>query len=216
MYRLFNNTFFHPLSDYARNKLIDHVIGRTSFTMPTTYLGLFTTTPTSPSNAGTEMSGGSYARLAVGTGGSSLFGAASAGLSTNTSQINITANAGTVTGQGMWDASTSGNLLEFSNIQQQAANESVTLSSGLGVLTNKPVEAVVVKNTAENTTYTEGTDYYVQYDAGVIVRIATGAITASQNLHITYNYPVTKSTSNGDTIIGSVGNWGVAFIGFQA
>lgn len=116
----------------------------------------------------------------------------------------------------MWDASTAGNLLAFWNLQQQALNESVTLSSGHGALTNAPAENLTVKNSAESTTYTEGTDYYVNYDAGTIERISTGAITASQVLHITYNYPVTKTTTDGDTIIGAIGNYGFALKGFQA
>jgi hypothetical protein len=205
-----------PYSNYAANKIIDHANGRTSWTLPGCYLGLFTTLPTGPSNAGTEASGGSYARLAIGTGGASLYGAAASGVATNTSQINITAPAGTMVGAGMWDAITTGNLLAFWNLQQQALNESVTLSSGHGVLAHAPAENLTVKNSAESTTYTEGVDYYVNYDAGTLERISTGAITASQVLHITYNYPVTKTTTDGDTIIGAIGNYGFALKGYQA
>jgi alkylation response protein AidB-like acyl-CoA dehydrogenase len=51
------------LSNYAENKVLDHVLGTTSYTKPTTYVALYTVAPTD-STAGTEVTGGSYARLA--------------------------------------------------------------------------------------------------------------------------------------------------------
>lgn len=44
-------------SDYLENKLLDHQLGKTSYTMPTVYVGLFTAAP-SDSGGGTEVSGG--------------------------------------------------------------------------------------------------------------------------------------------------------------
>ena len=185
--------------------------------MPTAYLGIFTTLPTAPANAGTEMTGGSYARLAVGTAGACLFGAASAGLTTNASQIQITCTNATAVGEGLWDALSSGNILWYSNLQQVATSEAQTLASGLVATTHNPISNVTVKNNTDATTYTEGTDYYVQYDAGVICRISTGAITVSQALHITYNYPVSITiATDGSFIIGSTGNWGFSLNGYQA
>jgi hypothetical protein len=100
------------LSTYVLNKLLDHYWGDTSYTKPTTFLGLYTTNPTMPAGTGgVEVSGGSYARVALAT----LLGTASAGSKTNTSAITFTtatASWGTVVGVGLFDASSAGNLLE--------------------------------------------------------------------------------------------------------
>jgi hypothetical protein len=99
------------LSTYLANALLAHSVGKTAYTEPTTYLALFTTTPTMPAGTGgTEVSGGAYARVAVGT----LFGAASGEAITNSSAVNFTTATvswGTVVGLGIYDASTVGNLL---------------------------------------------------------------------------------------------------------
>ena len=103
------------LTTATADKLLDHLLGRTSYTMPTVYVGLYTTNPTEPAGTGgVEVSGGSYARVALGTGGASLMGAATSGSSDNTSAVNwatATADWGVVTGVGLFDASTAGNLL---------------------------------------------------------------------------------------------------------
>lgn len=112
-------------STYLVDKLLDHKNGRTSYTMPTVYVGLYTTNPTMPAGTGgTEVVGGSYVRVAM-TGD---WGAASAGAAANTAAINFataTASWGTVTGWGKFDASTGGNLLESG-----ALTTSKTVGSG--------------------------------------------------------------------------------------
>lgn len=107
------------LSNYAENKVIDHVLGKTSFTMPTAYLALYTAAPTD-AGGGTEVTGGSYARQAI----ASAFGAASSGSSANTSQIAFTqasASWGTVVAFGILDASTAGNLLWWGDLTSSKA-----------------------------------------------------------------------------------------------
>ena len=95
-------------SNYLENAIINAVLRNTSYTSPTTvYVGLFTNDPTD-ADAGTEVSGGSYARTAV------TFGAPSNGVSTNSADVTFptaTASWGTVSHIGIHDASTSGNLL---------------------------------------------------------------------------------------------------------
>lgn len=52
---------------------------------------------------------------------------------------------------------------------------------------------VVVKNHAENVTYTEGTDYLIDYANGKILALATGTILAGADLHITaYTYTAVR------------------------
>jgi hypothetical protein len=110
-------------SDYLENKLGDHILRDTAYTKPTTiYVALLTAAP-SDAGGGTEVSGGSYARVQCGpsltawkgthgttTGASSGTG----GVFSNAAGIAFpspTAGWGTVTHFGLYDASTAGNLL---------------------------------------------------------------------------------------------------------
>lgn len=105
-----NVTIGGALSNFAIPKMIDHLLGTTSWTMITTqHLALYTDNPTA-ADSGTEASGGGYARLPIG------FDAAVSGLSDNTSLEDFgtaSADIGTVTHFGIRDALTFGNLLVF-------------------------------------------------------------------------------------------------------
>lgn len=96
------------LSDYLELKLLDHFLGTTSYTKPTTvYLALYAVAPTD-STAGTEVSGGSYARKTV------AFNAAASGSTTNTSDIDFNGMpACTVVAIAVTDALTAGNILVY-------------------------------------------------------------------------------------------------------
>ena len=97
-------------SNYLENALINAVLRNTTYTSPATvYVSLYTSDPTD-SDSGTEVStsGTAYARQAV------TFGAPSNGVSTNSADVTFptaTSSFGTVTHIGIHDASTSGNLL---------------------------------------------------------------------------------------------------------
>jgi len=98
------------LSDHAEKLLLDWLMTNGTATRPTDwYVALFTSAP-SDSGGGTEVSGGGYSRQ------SATFDAASSpgGTTSNTNEITFTASGaafGTVTHIGIFDASTSGNLL---------------------------------------------------------------------------------------------------------
>lgn len=112
------------MTDYLENKLIDAMFRGQSFTMPATiYVGLHTSA-CSDSSVGTEVTGGSYARVAVTSSLANWAGTQSAGSTTassgtggqtsNNAAITFpapTANWGTVVSFGLYDASTSGNML---------------------------------------------------------------------------------------------------------
>lgn len=111
------------MSDYLENKLVDHILRGTAFTGPaTTYVALFTAAP-SDSGGGTEVTGGSYARVAVTSNGTNWantqasgtgVSSGTSGLTSNSSAIAFpapTASWGTVTHFGIFDASSAGNLL---------------------------------------------------------------------------------------------------------
>jgi len=96
------------MSNYLENALINATIRNTTYTSPSVvYAALFTSDPTD-AGTGTEVSGGSYTREAI------TFGAPSNGASTNSAAVEFdqaTGNWGTITHFGIYDASTSGNLL---------------------------------------------------------------------------------------------------------
>ena len=103
------------MSDFLEVELIKHIFRTGSYTKPTAlYMALFTAAP-SDSGGGTEVTGGSYARINrapldanwAATSGTD-------GLTDNVASIDFavaTANWGTITHMGIFDASTAGNLL---------------------------------------------------------------------------------------------------------
>jgi hypothetical protein len=96
------------MSDYLENKVLDHVLGTTSYTMPATvYVGL-STGSFADDNSGTELTGNGYARQSI------AFDAAASGTTDNTSNVDFpaaTGSWGTVSHYGLFDASSGGNLL---------------------------------------------------------------------------------------------------------
>ena len=96
-------------SNYLELKLLDHSLGTTAYTAPSNvYVGLFTSDPTD-AGTGTEVSGNNYSRKEA------TFAAASGGSASTNATITFDAasggNWGTITHIGIFDASSSGNLL---------------------------------------------------------------------------------------------------------
>jgi hypothetical protein len=96
------------MSNYLENALINATLRNTSYTSPSTvYVALFTSDPTD-AGSGTECTGGAYARQ------SATFGAPSDGASSISADVEFpqaTGAWGTITHFGIFDASSSGNLL---------------------------------------------------------------------------------------------------------
>jgi hypothetical protein len=96
------------ISNYLENAIINATLRATTFTSPSTiYVSLHTADPTD-AGTGTEVSGGSYARKSI------TFGAPSNGVTSSNADVTFdtaTANWGTITHIGLWDALTTGNLL---------------------------------------------------------------------------------------------------------
>lgn len=117
------------LSDYLENALLDHSLGTSSFTAPASvYVALFTTAPTD-AGGGTEVTGGGYAREQV------VFAAAAAGRASNTASVEYavaTADWGTVSHLGIFDAATGGNLLYHgaANPKTIEAGDSLRIQAG--------------------------------------------------------------------------------------
>jgi hypothetical protein len=120
------------LSDHAEALLLDWLMTTGTATRPTAwYVGLFTAAP-SDSGGGTEVSGSGYSRQAA------TFAAASSpgGTTSNTGDIAFTAsggNWGTITHIGIFDASTSGNLLWHGSMTaSKVVNDGDTLQFSTG------------------------------------------------------------------------------------
>ena len=102
-------------SDYLENKVLEHVFENSAYTAPSTlYAALFTVAP-SDTGGGTEVSGGGYVRR---TAAFTVSGT-NPTTATNGSAIEYptaTAGYGTVVAVGVFDASSSGNLLAYANL----------------------------------------------------------------------------------------------------
>lgn len=112
-------------SNYLRDLINDIVHGATTIAA-TTYFALMTTAP-SASGGGVEVSGGSYARVAV-TNNATNWPASAGQTKQNATVINwgtATANWGTILAIAEYDASTAGHLLTFALLATP-----VTVNSG--------------------------------------------------------------------------------------
>lgn len=91
------------------------------------YIGLLTSAPTD-SSAGTEVSGGSYARVQVGGTGQSDFNVSNDGQASNADEFrwpDATANWGQVTHVALYDSATGGNMLLYGTL-----SSAVNIASG--------------------------------------------------------------------------------------
>jgi hypothetical protein len=119
------------------NSFLGLMFDNTAYAQPATYAGL-TTTTSSDSSAGTEVSGNNYARVLVNKagGGSPAWTTVSGGAADNANAITFptpSGSWGTVVGVGLWTASTVGTLLAYGNDvvdQAVAINDTVTFPTG--------------------------------------------------------------------------------------
>lgn len=117
------------LTDYLENKLVDWLLRGQTFTPPATvWVALFTAAP-SDTGGGTEVTGGSYARVSIASSlanwagtqaaASTVASSGTSGTTSNNGAITFpapTAAWGTVVAYGVFDASTAGNLLFYGTL----------------------------------------------------------------------------------------------------
>lgn len=99
-------------SNYAENKILDHIFGGTSMSAGSLYLGYFIT-GCDDNGPGAEPSGGGYARMEVGP---AYWQTSTAQLTTNIQDIimpRATGNHGNIVGLGLFDSSVGGNFLAY-------------------------------------------------------------------------------------------------------
>ena len=118
------------MSDYLENEILDHICSVGAYTMPSNvYVGL-STGSFGDDNSGTELSGSGYARQAA------TFAAASSGSAATNATVNFptaTGSWGAVSHWGLFDASSSGNLLihgAFAASKTIASGDVMRINSG--------------------------------------------------------------------------------------
>jgi hypothetical protein len=125
-------------SSYLANKIVDEILGATGWTPPgTVYFGLYSTTPTGLGTGGTEFDGTTepgYARVSV-TNNTTNFPNASGGVKTLGVAVTFPTNSGAsawanAVGFGIWDASTSGNLLGYGSLTPVACGAGAAITIG--------------------------------------------------------------------------------------
>ena len=107
-------------SNYLETEILDHVFAGAAYTAPSTkYLALFTAVADGEAGSVTEVSGGGYARQTVAftTSGNTTSNNAAVEFPT------ATANYGTVTHVGVYDASSSGNLMAYAALSSNKTIE---------------------------------------------------------------------------------------------
>ncbi len=108
-------------TNFLETEILDHVFAGAAYTAPSQhYLGLFTSAP-GETGGGTELSGSAYARQQINftTSGDTTSNNAAVEFPT------ATGSWGTVTHVGVFDASTSGNLMVYATL-----TASKTVASG--------------------------------------------------------------------------------------
>ncbi len=104
-------------TNFLETEILDHVFAGAAYSAPSThYLGLFTSAP-GETGGGTELSGSAYVRKAVAftTSGNTTSNNAAVEFPT------ATGSWGTVTHVGVFDASSSGNLMAYATLSSSKA-----------------------------------------------------------------------------------------------
>lgn len=130
------------MSNFLENALVDQLFrGQSAPTTSTLYVGLLTAAP-NDAGGGTEVSGGSYARVSVSSSlanwagtqsaGSTVASSGTGGQTSNNAAITFptpTAGWGTVTHFGIYDAASGGNLLFYGQLTiAKTINEADTVT----------------------------------------------------------------------------------------
>lgn len=117
-------------SNYLENKLLDHTLGGTAFTQPSTLYLALSTVSFADDASGTELSGSNYSRKSI------TFAAASSGSAATNAAVEFDAASGSWGSVGywaIWDASTTGNMLfhgSFTAAKTIATGDVLKVASG--------------------------------------------------------------------------------------
>lgn len=112
-------------ANYLENKILNHVFGKSSYSLPNVYIGLLSTAPNDDGSSIAEPDCPSYARV---TTNASVWQTAIQGLIENVNKITFAMaceNWGTMTHFALFDAASGGNILAFGSL-----SPSKTVNSG--------------------------------------------------------------------------------------
>lgn len=201
------------LSDYLENKLLDHCFRNTAFTSPTTvYAALFTTIPTD-AGPGTEVSGGSYARIAI------TNAAAASGAISNSTAVTFpaaTGSWGSIVAFAIFDALTVGNMLAWGEllgarkvfVVDPTTDTFTSTSHGLSDGTAVEVES---ENGTLPAPLADNTQYFIINSAANTFKLAATAGGAAINITTTGDGTLgvfasyKKAVASGDTAKFAIG-----------
>ncbi len=101
------------------------------------------------------------------------------------------------------------NIFDPTVHKSEAASEAQTFADGIITLAHDYVQAgELVKNEGETETYVKDTDYAIDYATGIITRIETGSIGATDTVKTTYSYADPGQVTAEDCIGGVDGETG--------
>lgn len=122
-------------ADYVEDKILNHIVGKTAFTMPTAYVALSTADPKDDASGIAEPSGNNYARVTT-SGGD--WNTASGGAIDNAGAITFNTASGswgTITHFALYDALSGGNMLGHGELDaSQAVGSAETIKFAAGEL----------------------------------------------------------------------------------
>lgn len=122
-------------ANYLELKLLDHIVGKTSYSIPTVHIGLSTADPTDDASGLAEPSSGSYARVSTAGGD---WNAAASGAIDNANEITFpeaTGSWGTITHFALFDAASAGNMIAHGALaSSKAISSGDTASFAAGTL----------------------------------------------------------------------------------
>lgn len=210
------------LSNYLENKWADHVLRNTAYTSPGTsvYVSLHTADP-AEDGSGTEVSGNNYSRVQV-----TSWDAPASRATQNTSAINFptpSGSWGSVTHFGIWDASTTGNLLFYGALSSTIAPTSggtVKFDAGVldlaltGGMSNYLAHALL-SHTLRNSAYSSpGTSLYAALYTSAPTASSAGTEASGTSYArvqvTTWDSPSNGATQNTNVITfpSAGGSWG--------
>jgi hypothetical protein len=128
------------LTNYTENNIINHIFRTGSFTKPSAlYVGLITSLTDGEGGSYAEPAVGSYARVVRNPLDANWNASTTTGTTANTASLQFpaaTADWGTCTHFGIWDAATGGNLLIYAPLTAaRTITNGTTPSFGAGALT---------------------------------------------------------------------------------
>jgi hypothetical protein len=131
------------MTDFEEAKISNMQFGGVAYTpVGTYYAALFLTTPFDDGTGGVEVSGGGYARVAIANNLINFPLIAPGGVKSNALPISFgpaSSNWGVVTGGGLYDAPTGGNLRwrgDANDVREVLSGGSLTIAAGAWIITH--------------------------------------------------------------------------------